>query len=76
MVQLQKTLFALLRIALVLFAATLSRSAPAETVQAKQAPESQATNIGATEAPQGPSPGQKDDSGDDDDDDDDGEEQQ
>ena len=76
MVQLQKTLFALLRIALVLCAATVSRPAPAEAAQAKQAPESQATNIGATDGPQGSSSGQKDDSGDDDDDDDDGEEQQ
>ena len=72
MVHLQKTLFGLLRLALVLCAATLSRTAPAETPQAKQAPESQATTIGATGGPQGSSSGQKDDSGDDDDDDDDG----
>jgi hypothetical protein len=76
MVRLQTTLFALLRIALVLFAATLSRTALAETVQAKPASGSQTTNVGATDAPQGTSSGQKDDSSDDDDDDDDGEEQQ
>ena len=76
MVRLEKFLLALLRIVLVLFAATLSRTASADTVQAKPATGSSDTGLNAAETAQGSPSGEKDDGADDDDDDDDGEEQQ
>ncbi|HME69682.1 MAG TPA: hypothetical protein VKM54_07415 [Myxococcota bacterium] len=74
MVRLQESLFALLRIVLVLFAATLSQTGSAETVHAKPAAGSPGTSLAAADTAQGSSSGEKDDSSDDDDDDDDGEE--
>jgi hypothetical protein len=77
MVRLERSLFALLRIVLVLFAATLSQPASAETGHAKPLSGPQDTTVTTTDTTQGPSSsGGKDDGSDDDDDDDDGEEQQ
>lgn len=77
MVRLQKSLLALLRIVLVLFAATLARTVSAETDDVKPAAGSPGTSVAAADTTQGSSSSDgKDDSSDDDDDDDDGEEQQ
>ena len=77
MLRLQRSVLALLRIVLVLFATTLSHAASAEDARAKPVSDSPNTNVTTTDtAPGSSSSVGKDDSGDDDDDDDDGEEQQ
>lgn len=74
MVRLQKSLF-VLRLVLVLFAATLAHPASAEAV-AKPADGQPGPSLAAADTTQGSTSSGKDDSGDDDDDDDDGEEPQ
>jgi hypothetical protein len=76
MARIQNLSFALLRIALMLFVATLAQRGLAETVQAQPADGSSGTHVAAADTSQGSSSSSKDDSSDDDDDDDDGEEQQ
>ncbi|HBZ72036.1 MAG TPA: hypothetical protein DEP35_20825 [Deltaproteobacteria bacterium] len=71
MARILRSLFALVRLVLVLFAATLPQRAFAEARPAGE----QGTSLAAADTSQGSSSSGKDDSGDDDDDDDDGEEQ-
>jgi len=74
MARIHRSLFALVRLVLVLFAATLSQKAFAEAVHDEPAGQ-QGTSLAAADTSQGSTSSGKDDSGDDDDDDDDGEEQ-
>ena len=75
MARIHRSLFALVRLVLVLFAATLSQRAFAEAVQEKPVAGHEGTSLAAADTSQGSTSSGKDDSGDDDGDDDDGEEQ-
>ena len=76
MLRLQRSVLALLRIVLVLFATTLSHAASAENAHAKPVSDSPGTNVTTTDTTQGSSSSAGKDDSSDDDDDDDGEEQQ